>query len=161
MNDATHLEFYMSRRQKTRSTSPSFGQSRKPRRLRKEEMVLQPWFLPARVTRIIRWLVPADYRKRLHDYFDDYGCMRCSRLDVRYKSNGMCQHCLLLVFNRLQQSINRRSKSRLPKWYGRDLMAQAAQARKLLADFSRYGHAVSKRRRMKSVQLSSPIIDTF
>jgi len=123
--------------------------------------MLQPWFLPKRISRIIRWLVPSDYRKRLHDYFDDYGCMRCNRLDVPYKSNGMCLGCMSTVYGRLQESIIRRAADRPPKRYGRELVRKAAQARKLLGEFSRKRGASRKAGRYRSVRLSSPVIETY
>jgi hypothetical protein len=127
----------------------------------KEELILQPWFLPKRTARIIWGLVPAGYRKRLHDYFDDYGCMRCNRLDVTYRSNAMCEACMMLVYNRVQQSIARRSADRLPTRYGRELVRKAAQARKLLGEFSTKAYASPKAARLRSVRLSSPIIETY
>jgi hypothetical protein len=147
---------------KIKPPSSKTGRSKKQGiRLTKKELVLQPWFLPKRVARIVWGLVPADYRKRLHDYFDDYGCMRCSRLDVSYKSNAMCRSCYMKVFNRLQQSIARRSGDRLPRGYGREIVRKAAQARKLLAEFSRKNSTSSRGRRFRSVRLSSPIVETY
>src|SRR5271156_6233645 len=65
------------------------------------ELLFQPWFLSWRTARTITSLVPADYRKRMRDYFDDYGCMRCGRLDVPYQSNAMCRTCMATVRGRL------------------------------------------------------------
>jgi hypothetical protein len=129
--------------------------------LTKEELILQPWFLPKRVARIIWGLVPADYRKRLHDYFDDYGCMRCSRLDATYRSNAMCEACMMLVYNRLQQSISRRSAGIPPRRYGKELVNKAAQARRLLSEFSNESYSSPRTARLRSVRLSSPIIETY
>lgn len=77
--------------------------------------MLQPWFLPARIMRIVRGLIPADYRQRMHDYFNDYGCVRCGLLEVPYKSNGRCRACMSIVYTRFEPSVNRRSAKRLPK----------------------------------------------
>jgi hypothetical protein len=153
----------MKRQKRTKPVSSESGRSKQKHgtRLTKQELVLQPWFMPKRVSRIIWSLVPPDYRKRLHDYFDDYGCMRCSRLDASYKSNAMCRSCYMKVFNRLQQSINRRSPDRLPRRYGKEIVCKAAQARRLLAEFSRKGSTSSKTRRFRSVRLSSPIVETY
>jgi hypothetical protein len=151
------------RRKRTRPASSESGRSKQKHgtRLTKHELILQPCFMPKRVSRIIWGLVPPDYRKRLHDYFDDYGCMRCSRLDALYKSNAMCRSCYMKVFNRLQQSINRRSANRLPRSYGKEIVRKAAQARKLLAEFSRKSSAASKTQRFRSVRISNPIIETY
>jgi hypothetical protein len=148
------------RRSKTTSSKPSPAR-RQGGRLTKQELMLQPWFLPKGISRIILGLVPPDYRKRLHDYFDDYGCMRCNRLDVPYKSNGMCLGCMSTVYGRLEQSIIRRSAGRLPRRYGRELVRKAGQARKLLGEFSNKGNASPKVGRYRSVRLSSPVIETF
>ena len=150
-----HVKAIKSKRAKSRTSQEHQG------RLTKEELILQPWFLPKRVGRTIWSLMPADYRKRLHDYFDDYGCMRCNRLDVPYRSNAMCDHCMMLVFNRLQRSIIRRSADRLPNRYGRELVRKAAQARKLLGEFSTQAYASPRAARLRSVRLSSPIIETY
>lgn len=152
----------MRSRPRTKSRSPKPGRQEKQEiRLTKQEILLQPWFLPKRVARTIWGLVPADYRKRLHDYFDDYGCMRCSRLDVPYKSNGMCFACFRFVFSRLQQSMIRRSPERLQRRYGRELVGQAAKARKLLSEFSCPKRGASKASRFRTVRLSSPVIESF
>jgi len=145
---------------KTTSSKPRPAQ-RQGGRLTKQELMLQPWFLPKGISRIIRGLVPPDYRKRLHDYFDDYGCMRCNRLDVPYKCNGMCLGCMSTVYGRLEQSMIRRSADRLPRRYGRELIRKAEQARKLLGEFSSRGNALPKVGRFRSVRLSSPVIETY
>jgi len=148
------------RRTKTKSSRPRPAKGHRSR-LGRQELMLQPWFLPKRIARIIRWLVPSDYRKRLHDYFDDYGCMRCNRLDLPYRSNGMCLGCMSTVYGRLQESIIRRSTERRPKRYGQELVHKAAQARKLLGEFSRTRKSSPKAGRYRSVRLSSPIIETY
>jgi len=68
---------------------------------------------------------------------------------------------MCLVYNRLQQSLNRHSNTRLSKRYGDELLAKAAQARKLLKGIPRQSTSKSKARRHQSVRLSSPAINTF
>jgi len=124
------------------------------------ELLFQPWFLPFKITRAILSLLPPDYRRRMHDYFDDYGCMRCGRSDVIYRSNGMCVVCMQVVFNRLQVSAMRRLKDRTSRRYGKEFVAKANQARKLLRGL--YGRAgVLPRTSTRSVKLKSPVLDTF
>lgn len=130
-------------------------------KISKEELALQPWFLPARISRKVRWLLPPDFRQRLRDYFIDYGCMRCDRKDVSYKSNGMCRKCLMLVFDRLQRSEVRRSATRLQRRYGHEFVAKAKEAQKLLRGISRHGIAAPRRPQIKAVRLGSPVIDAF
>jgi hypothetical protein len=111
--------------------------------------------------RVVRWLIPPDYRQRMHDYFDDYGCMRCDRTDVLYKSNGMCRGCLSTVFGRLQHSVTKRSgQILLQKRYGKEFVLKAAEARKLLAEFSRY-RVPESRRRSEAVKLRNPVSEVF
>src|SRR5580704_3559837 len=70
------------------------------------EFSLQPWFLPRRIEIAVRALIPHDYRIRMRDYFDDYGCMLCGeRFD--YGTNGMCGGCSRNVRRRLWKSLNR------------------------------------------------------
>ena len=131
------------------------------RKISKEELVLQPWFLPARISRKIQWLLPPDFRQRLHDYFVDFGCLRCDRKDVSYKSNGMCRKCLMLVFNRLQRAEGRRSMTRLHRRYGHEFVAKAREAQQLLRGIPRRGIAAPNRPQFKTVRLGSPVIDAF
>lgn len=131
------------------------------RRLSTEELFLQPWFLPKRIAKAVTTLLPQDYRSRLQDYFEDYGCMRCGRTDKPYKSNGMCKECVLLVFRRVYISERRRQKDGLPKGYGKDFMAKAQQAQRLLKGLARFAGVAPKRPRIKSAELASPVIETF
>ena len=111
--------------------------------------------------RVIRWLIPPDYRQRMHDYFDDYGCMRCDRTDVLYKSNGMCGACMSTVFGRLQHSVRKRSgQIVLQKRYGQEFLSKATEARKLLARFSRY-RVPESGPRIESVKLRNPVSGAF
>jgi hypothetical protein len=121
-----------------------------------EELLFQPWFLTKRVADKIRHLLPPDYRKRMHDYFDDYGCMRCARSDTLYRSNGMCGRCMMGIYRRLGYSATRRSKDRLPRRYGKEFMAKAQSARKLLRGFS-HPETIPKRRGTQSVRIATPI----
>jgi hypothetical protein len=122
--------------------SKAIEKRRNRAQLTREELVFQPWFLPARIARTIRWLIPPDYRLRFHYYFDDYGCMRCKRKDVIYKSNGMCRGCVIDTFEKLQLSLSKRTQDHalksLKNRYGHEFLANALRARKLLAEFSCY-----------------------
>ena len=152
----------MSSRHKSKNPSSRRRHSKRPRaNLNGEELLFQPWFLPYRIAKIILGILPPDYRNRMHDYFDDYGCMRCNRLDLPYRSNGMCLGCMSTVYGRLQESMMRRSTERRPKRYGQELVHKAAQARKLLGEFSRARKSSPKAGRYQSVRLSSPVIETY
>jgi hypothetical protein len=105
--------------------------------------------------------MPFYYRKRMRDYFDDYGCMRCGRLDVPYKTNAMCQACQETVSWRLKASAYRRMKERLPTQYGKDFIKKALLARSLLREFSRQMDKNRNHPRVRMVQLGSPIASDF
>jgi hypothetical protein len=124
------------------------------------ELLLQPWFLPFRITRAILSLLPPNYRRRMHDYFDDYGCLRCGQSDVIYQSNGMCRKCVMAVVHRLRVCEMRRSKERTARRYGKDFMAKAKQARRLLSGI-RKSAGIMNRPSRKSVKLRSPVLDAF
>lgn len=125
-----------------------------------EELLLQPWFLPKPIARKMRSLLPPDFRKRLRDMFEDYGCLRCGRKDIPYQSNGMCRMCMLKVFHRIKMSANRRLKGRLAASYGNDFIAKERGARKLLDEFSRV--AEKRRKRVtKIIDLGSPVAAAF
>lgn len=98
-------------------------------------MLLQPWFLQKRVAIAVRALLPPHYRRRLRDCFDDYGCLRCDRLNVAYRSNGLCAECFMKIIHRLKTSAERRGKDRPSHGYGRRLLEEVEQARKLLREF--------------------------
>jgi hypothetical protein len=72
------------------------------------DLVLQPWFLPEKVSRAIRSLIPLFHAKKLRYYFDDFGCIRCERKDVLYGSNGFCDACLRKVVRGIAKSLRQR-----------------------------------------------------
>lgn len=125
-----------------------------------DDLLLQPWFLPKRMARAMRSLLPPDFRQRLHDFFDDYGCMRCGRKDVPYQSNGMCGKCIIGVFHKMYASANRRLEDRLPRRYGKEFMVKEQAAKRLLSGLSA-GAKVPKQRRRKMVELGNPISAAF
>jgi DNA-directed RNA polymerase subunit RPC12/RpoP len=125
-----------------------------------EELLLQPWFLPKPIARKIRSLLPPNFRKRLRDMFEDYGCLRCGRKHLPYQSNGMCRKCMMDVFHRIRTSANRRLKGRLAESYGKDFIAKEQGARRLLDEFSRV--AGKRRKRVtKVIDLGSPVAAAF
>lgn len=98
----------------------------------------QPWFLPKEVSKRIISLIPPGYRKRFRLYFDDYGCLRCGRTDIRFRALGFCENCHSLVTKRMCRSMKRhrselrgsRSSPRI-QWY----IDQVTHAQELLSDF--------------------------
>jgi len=129
------------------------------KRLGIEELLLQPWFLPKSVALEITRLVPPEYRKRMRDCFNDFGCLRCGRTDTIYGANGMCEPCKRLTYARLVASANKRLKDREQLLYGKEFVAHAGRVRKLLKAYRRDG--LKSRPHVKSVQLLSPAISVF
>ena len=81
----------------SRHSSKSFGGRRRKTTTAShaalaEKVLLQPWFLPRRVTFAIHGLVPVDFWKKMRNVFDDYGCLICGA-GSNYHSNGMCRPC--------------------------------------------------------------------
>jgi hypothetical protein len=150
----------MSNRRKGQRVSRT-DKSPKQQSLSIEELLLQPWFLSRRAAWSIQQLVPFDYRKRMADYFTDYGCMRCERTDVPHQSNGMCRECKTRIYTRLVMSAKRRMSRRLPPCYGKEFVARVDNARRLLRGLYRYVKKPAKPARLRSVQLGSPVIDAL
>lgn len=144
---------------KSKVVRGKFSQSRRSKEaMAAAELVLQPWFLPKPVARAIFDLVPPDYRYRMRDFFIDWGCLRCERKNIPYGSNGMCLGCKMTVYYRLFSTAKRRLKLRQQLHYGREFVAHAEKARKLLVGFSPWGAKPSKLSKVKSVQVGSPAI---
>lgn len=135
--------------------------NRKRQRWTAEDLLLQPWFLPTRTARLIKNLLPPDFRQRLRDYFDDYGCLRCRRRKVPYQSNGMCRRCAIGVFHRMYASANRRLKERLPRRYGREFVEKEYSAHKLLRGLVARARKARKPPSAKLVHLGNPIAAAF
>ena|ERR1700675_1144840 len=131
--------------------------AKQSKRLDTEDLMFQPWFLPSRTAIKIRWLIPPDYRKRMHDYFDDFGCMRCSRSEGPYQSNGMCKRCAITIWTRLRQSAHRRLKGRPTYRYGRKFVEEARKARKLLHEFVRADRAPRGINRSEVARSNNPV----
>ena len=97
----------------------------------------QPWMLPREVSHEIVKLIPPGYRMRFRFCFDDFGCFRCGRNDIAYRSLGFCEVCHTLITTRMRWSLKRHKKQLQAsggkprvKWY----MDQVDRAQELLAD---------------------------
>lgn len=124
--------------------------------LTSDELLLQPWFLSQRVQLAIQSLVPPSYKKRMHNFFDDYGCMICTNNEL-YGANGMCRHCNANVRSMLRASARRHLKNILSRRVDLDLLRQARLAKKLLRGFSIKNRAASQRRRLDAAHSSNPV----
>ena len=101
-----------------------------------EDVFLQPWYLPLKTANAIRELLPREHRHKMRFYFDDYGCVKCSKQGVRYGSNGMCKVCVQQVKLRLLWAIKRRwthkTRQQPPRSFKR-----VEEAQRLLRDLVR------------------------
>lgn len=107
---------------------------RPPRAQVSAEMLLQPWFLMARVQRAITALVPPSYREKMRDFYEDYGCMICGG-DRGHYANGMCSVCNNLIRRKLRASALRRLAKTEPRRVDFKLLSQAKLAKRLLGSF--------------------------
>ena len=98
------------------------------------DVFLQPWFMPLRTAFAIRDLIPANHRHKMRAYFDDYGCLKCGKTEVRYGSNAMCRVCVQQVKLKMLFAIKRRWVESTPTAEPYRTFKRAAEARKLLAD---------------------------
>ena len=73
-----------------------------------EEVFLQPWFVSKQTFLAIRRLLPSSQLLKMKYYFEDYGCLRCGKSNVVYRSNGLCRSCTVVVRARTVLSLKRR-----------------------------------------------------
>lgn len=122
------------------------------------ELLLQPWFLTRPVAFAIQNLIPQDFRFKMRDFFVDWGCLRCGRRNVLYGTNGLCIGCIRTVYYRLLSTAKRRAKLKQQLHYGKEFVAQADRARKLVEGLSRKGPKSSQVTKIATVQVGSPAI---
>jgi hypothetical protein len=105
-------------------------------RTRRNKQTLPPFFLSMKLRRSIERLLPLEHHQRLHLYFDIYGCIRCSRNDVVYGSNGICNNCLGTIGKRLKKVDNelRARSPEAPPDLNDAYLRPYRSARQLLAD---------------------------
>ncbi len=94
--------------------------SRKPVRRLKRVMPIRanmvsvpPLFLTFKSRKAIERLLPVGHHQRLRQYFDVYGCLRCSRNNVVYGANGFCMLCISMIGKRMRK-VDRELRARKP-----------------------------------------------
>lgn len=83
-----------------------------------DELFLQPWFLSEAEYFAVRRILPPSQFLKMRCYFDDYGCLRCERLNVLYGSSGLCRNCSIVVRAKVVLALKRRFRKlgvRVPK----------------------------------------------
>lgn len=92
----------MSRTRKAKTKADSFMD---------DQVFMLPWYLPKGTYLAIRKILPNIHIAKMRYYFDDYGCIRCERRDVLYRTNGLCERCNVIVRGRLVACLKRRLSS--------------------------------------------------
>jgi hypothetical protein len=95
-----------------------------------------PLFLTIKLRKAIERLLPAGHHERLHEYFDIYGCLHCSRNNVLYGANGFCIVCISMIGKRMRKVDKelRARKPALPPKLDEIYLRPYDSARQLLAD---------------------------
>jgi hypothetical protein len=76
----------------------------------RDELFLQPWFLPKPTYLTLRKLLPSSQLLKMRYYFDDYGCMKCGDRAALYASNGLCKSCSIIIRARIALCLAKRFK---------------------------------------------------
>jgi hypothetical protein len=95
-----------------------------------------PLFLTFKLRKAIEQLLPVMHHQRLHQYFDNYGCLRCSRNNVLYGANGFCMGCTNMIGKRMRK-VDKELRARtpaLPPELEENYLRPYNSARRLLAD---------------------------
>ena len=130
------------------------------KRLTADELLFQPWFLSAEIAQAIRVLIPPGYQRKMRDYFDIYGCMRCKRENAPYQANGFCHLCNGLIRIRLRKCIQRRLGASQEILAPRAFVGTPNRARKLLQGIS-HGHREVKRLPRNQSVPQNPALDVY
>ncbi len=95
-----------------------------------------PFFLTSKLRKAIERLLPVGHHQRLRQYFEIYGCLRCSRNNVIYGANGFCLLCIRMIGKRMRK-VDRElvaSEPALPPKLEETYLRPYNSARQLLAD---------------------------
>lgn len=74
---------------------------------------MPPLFLTIKLRKAVERLLPVRHYQRLHQYFDVYGCLRCSRKNVLYGANGFCMGCISMIGKRMRK-VDKKLRARKP-----------------------------------------------
>jgi hypothetical protein len=132
--------------------------SKRHNRQKDNEDLLLPWFLTVRSMLAIRANVPKHYQKRMRNYFDDYGCLRCGLSRSRHRGNGLCLRCGEMILARLKRSYERRAHPR-KSYYAKNLLAKTNEARALLKDLLHEKGLGSLQKRIRATSSQNPALE--
>lgn len=98
------------RQRKTANSRTGRAYSPKLSMKRLNPIKFQPSLLPRETYRSIVDLTLQECSLKMHDYFDQHGCMKCGSRTRRYGQNGMCRPCATKIGKRLRRHWKRRLK---------------------------------------------------
>jgi hypothetical protein len=109
------------------------------RLLRTAKQSVRPLFVTLKVRKAIERLLPVEHHQRLHQYFETYGCLHCSRNSVMYGANGFCMQCINMLGKRMRKVDKelRARKSVTQPQPEEAYLRSYNSARHLLADLAR------------------------
>jgi hypothetical protein len=95
-----------------------------------------PLFLTSKLRKTIERLLPVGHHRRLRQYFEIYGCLRCSRNNLIYGANGFCLLCIRMIGKRMKKVDKEllASEPDLPPKLEETYLRPYNSARQLLAD---------------------------
>jgi hypothetical protein len=96
-------ETMKSKRRGSKQRKPSIRHS-----MDDDPVFMLPWYLPKETYLAVRRILPNIHITKMRYYFEDYGCMRCERRDVLYRTNGLCESCNAIVRWRLAHCLEKR-----------------------------------------------------
>src|SRR6266852_2224780 len=98
--------------------------------------ILPPLFLTIKLRKTIERLLPDGHHQRLRQYFENYGCLHCSRKTGVYGANGFCLLCINMIGKRMKKvdkELQARKPAPPPK-LEESYLRSYSSARQLLAD---------------------------
>jgi len=141
-------------------TQQPSSRTRPRKRLTADELLFQPWFLSWEIAQAIRVLIPPGYQRKMRDYFDTCGCMRCNREDAVYQGNGMCKLCAGMIRIRLRKCIQKRLAGPREIVPAHVFVGVPNRASKLLQGISRGERPTNRRPRNQSGP-PNPALDAY
>ena len=114
-----------------------------------DEVLLEPWFLPQETAYAILQLLPLSHKRKWSHYFENYGCLRCSRKKVNHFSTGMCMRCRLKVNDRLKASLKKHAQQnvRSPEGQIAEIVSAVSNAERILTGQTEHVRTIKGRRR--------------
>jgi hypothetical protein len=87
---------------------------------------LEPFFRPREISERMRKHLPIAEANKWKWFFEDYGCLVCTRKDVRHRSLGFCESCLNKTRLRLKAAIRNRAPKPEPTFHDSAQLAREA-----------------------------------